>query len=130
MAPTPHGTARSSSIVRDISVLPSPSKRKRPAAGTDGSDILRGANKKSRVKKPIDPESLDLAKGLNHAIARLDSPLLADYIAQRTKRFAPHLSLLELQDRYVPGISEHYLASFSRFLYPWLILRRSGILQL
>lgn len=46
---------------------------------------------------------LNLGQGLNLTIAKLDNSLLADYVAQRTKRSCPDLSLVELEDRYIPG---------------------------
>ncbi|KAL8772037.1 MAG: hypothetical protein Q9209_002703 [Squamulea sp. 1 TL-2023] len=39
---------------------------------------------------------------INPAIGRMDNRLLADYVAQRTKQFSDHLSLVELEDMYVP----------------------------
>ena len=48
-------------------------------------------------------ERLDLEHGLNLAIGKLDSRLQADYVAQRTKRFSSELSLVELEDRHIPG---------------------------
>jgi hypothetical protein len=33
----------------------------------------------------------------------MDGRLLADYVAQRTKRFGGDLSLVELEDRHIPG---------------------------
>jgi protein CMS1 len=57
------------------------------------------------LKKPkdLDDEALDVDLGVNHAIAHMDSRLMADHIAQRTKRFRPELSLVEVEDVHVPG---------------------------
>ncbi len=62
--------------------------------------------KRKKVKKPkrIEDENLDLEHGLNLAIEKLDSRLQADYVAQRTKHCSYELSLVELEDRHVPGI--------------------------
>ncbi|KAL2353731.1 U3-containing 90S pre-ribosomal complex subunit-domain containing protein [Cryomyces antarcticus] len=56
------------------------------------------------TKKPkdIDDDELNTAAGVNTAVAHMDSRLLADHVAQRTKRFEPELSLVELEDRYIP----------------------------
>lgn len=73
--------------------------------------------KKSKKAKLDEDENLDLKKGLNLAIGKLDSRLLADYVAQRTKRFSTDLSLVELEDRHIPGIfgSEYYSRSMLIF---------------
>ncbi len=60
--------------------------------------------KKSKKSKSDEDYNLDMSRGLNLAIAKLDNRLLADYVAKRTKRFCPDLSLVELEDRYISGI--------------------------
>lgn len=74
-------------------------KRKREAEPKS-----KRAAKRKRTKKPkdINEDELDEELGVNTAIARMDSRLLADYVAQRTKRFESDLSLVELEDRYLP----------------------------
>ncbi|KAF2208249.1 hypothetical protein CERZMDRAFT_114759 [Cercospora zeae-maydis SCOH1-5] len=52
----------------------------------------------SRKPQDIDDSALDVDKGINTAIAQMDSQLMADYLAQRTKRFQPDLSLVEAED--------------------------------
>lgn len=91
-------------IEPDFARSPSPGtggKRKRE----DDSKLSKRA-KKLKTKKPknVDNEDLSEELGLNLAIGRMDSKLLADYMAQRTKRFEPDLSMVELEDRYVPGM--------------------------
>ncbi len=60
--------------------------------------------KKSKNSRSDEDYNLDMDLGLNLAIAKLDNRLLADYVAKRTKRFFPDLSLVELEDRYISGI--------------------------
>ena len=79
--------------------------------------------KRRRIKKPkrVEDENLDLEHGLNHAIGKLDSRLQADYVAQRTKHCFSELSLVELEDRHVPGIdsintSGRKISSFLKLL--------------
>ena len=60
------------------------------------------SNTKPELSKSLD-DHLDLARGLNHAIGRMHAPLLADYLAQRSRRFQPDLSMLEEADRRIPG---------------------------
>ncbi|KAI9875236.1 MAG: hypothetical protein M1830_008718 [Pleopsidium flavum] len=83
---------------------PSPTrsnKRKRDAASELAVDktIKR---KKKRKTRAIEDDDLDVQLGLNNAIGRMDGQLLADYVAQRTKRFGGDLSLVELEDRHIP----------------------------
>lgn len=63
----------------------------------------RRKSKRSKPSKLDEDFNLDLDRGLNLAIAKLDNRLLADYVATRTKRFFPDLSLVELEDKYISG---------------------------
>ncbi|EKG11589.1 hypothetical protein MPH_11082 [Macrophomina phaseolina MS6] len=74
-------------------------KRKRE---DDSKQSKRAKRRKNKKPKNIDDQDLNEELGLNLGIARMDSQLLADYMAQRTKRFEPDLSTVELEDRYVP----------------------------
>ncbi|KAL8985561.1 MAG: hypothetical protein Q9205_000763 [Flavoplaca limonia] len=47
----------------------------------------------------------NLGLGINTAISKMDTRLLADYVAQRTKRFGDDLSVVELEDLYIPEIA-------------------------
>ncbi|KAK3700343.1 Protein cms1 [Vermiconidia calcicola] len=60
--------------------------------------------KRRKLKKPkdVDDEALDVELGVNHAIAHMGSQLMADHVAQRTKRYQPELSLVEAEDYYIP----------------------------
>ncbi|KAK3072722.1 Protein cms1 [Teratosphaeriaceae sp. CCFEE 6253] len=62
------------------------------------------AAKRKKTKKPkdVDDEALDVELGVNHAIAHMDSRLLADHIAQRTKHFQPDMSMVEAEDLHIP----------------------------
>lgn len=69
---------------------------------------------KKKVPKDINDDDLDEKLGLNLAIGRMDGQLLVDHVAQRTKRFEPDLSTVEMEDRYLPGMRcKCSLASFS-----------------
>ena len=65
----------------------------------------RKSTEKFRSLQSIEDKDLDLDQGINHTIAKLDNRLLADYIARRVKHFSPDLSLVEVEDRCIPGIS-------------------------
>lgn len=85
----------------DAPAQSNPAKRKRD---NDAPAESKRAAKRKKAKKPKDvqDEALDEEKGVNHAIAHMDSSLMADHIAQRTKRFKPDLSLVETDDLHVP----------------------------
>ncbi|EGS22823.1 uncharacterized protein CTHT_0012990 [Thermochaetoides thermophila DSM 1495] len=56
--------------------------------------------KKRKHKRPTrdDDADLDVEAGLNRAFARMDGQLLADHLAQKTRRFGTELSSVELND--------------------------------
>ncbi|KAK4239358.1 U3-containing 90S pre-ribosomal complex subunit-domain containing protein [Achaetomium macrosporum] len=58
--------------------------------------------KQKKQKKARDDEGdLDTEAGLNRAFERMDGQLLADHIAQKTRRFGTDLSTVELSDLYI-----------------------------
>ena len=78
-------------------------KRKR------GADLEQGAKKapkksKSKKGKADEDDEIDTASGTNKAFSHMDSQLLADYVAQRTRKYESDLSLVELEDKYIPGL--------------------------
>lgn len=88
---------------------PQPTKRARMDDHDDGPEIpevrsvKRAKRRKARPGIPDQDLDLDLERGLNLAIGKMDRGLLADYIAQRTKRFRSELSAVELEDLHIPG---------------------------
>jgi protein CMS1 len=95
-------------LIEDVSDSDNPAqsnaaKRKRENETDAPTESKRAAKrKKSKKPKDVQDEALDEEKGVNHAIAHMDSNLMADHIAQRTKRFKPDLSLVEAEDLHVP----------------------------
>ena len=100
----------------DVSRSPSPSadtsrpiKRKLDFKVDEGEIKSKRSIKKRRSRKgkglADDDEILDLERGINTAIGQMDSRLLADWVAQQVKRFAPDLSMVELEDQYLPGMN-------------------------
>ena len=63
--------------------------------------------KKKQIERRLEDfeedEIYDLELGVNTAIGKMNGSLLADYIARRTKFFGVDLSLVELEDRRIPG---------------------------
>ena len=75
-------------------------KRKRE---DDAKPESKRAAKRKKTKKPkdVDDDAIDIEAGVNHAIGNMDSQLLADHLAQRTKRFQPDLSMVEAEDLHI-----------------------------
>lgn len=78
-------------------------KRKRGAAAAATSALK--PVQKSKKQKVMDDEDLDLDLSINRAFSQMNSQLLADYVAQRTRKFESDLSSIELEDRFVSGIT-------------------------
>ena len=68
------------------------------------NSVKREKSNKPKTTKSDEDHYLDLDRGLNLAFAKLDNRLLADYVATRTKRFFPDLSLVELEDIHISGM--------------------------
>jgi protein CMS1 len=78
---------------------PNLSKRKRAA-----QESKKAAKKpKPKNRNADEDDELDTENGIKRAFGIMDPHLLADYVAQRTKRYESDLSLVELEDRYIPG---------------------------
>ena len=97
-------------LVERLSASASPERStsaKRKRGDHDVKAETKRAAKRRKAKRPkdVEDEALDLEQGVNHAISHMDSRLLADHIAQRTKRFQAEMSLVELEDSYVPGMT-------------------------
>jgi protein CMS1 len=81
----------------------SKSSKKRKRA-VDLPEVKKNAKKaKSKKTKEDEEDELDLEAGINKAFSHMDNHLLADYIAQRTRRYESDLSSIELEDRKIPG---------------------------
>lgn len=88
----------------DVQTTTQSSKRKRDAEA--GETSKRAAKRqKSKKKHLTEDDELDTELGVNNAFSHMDSQLLADYVAQRTRLYEGDLSLVELEDKYIPGRS-------------------------
>ncbi|KZF24270.1 hypothetical protein L228DRAFT_245179 [Xylona heveae TC161] len=119
--------------------LPESNKRKRDETVEAAVEEKTSKRSKKRKNKKATSEGfadadLDTENGVNAALGKMDGSLLADYVAQRTKRFEGELSLVELEDRRLPekairdttswekprttatlpDFLEHYAAQFGR----------------
>ena len=86
------------------SASPPRSSKKRKHDAPSKEDKKSSKRRKTKKPKDVEDEALDVDLGVNHAIAHMDSRLMADHIAQRTKRFRPELSLVEVEDVHIPGL--------------------------
>ena len=64
----------------------------------------KSSNRKKKARRRITDEGIfDEELGVNTAIGQMDSQLLIDHVAQRTKKFEPRMSSVEMEDRYIPA---------------------------
>jgi len=92
-------------LIEELSASPEPQTSGKRKREDDSKTESKRAAKRKRSKKPKDiaDDALDAETGVNHAISHMESQLLADHIAQRTKRFQKDLSLVELEDLHIPA---------------------------
>lgn len=90
---------------------PATSNKRKRSVTSESTAVKKTKPIKKRKNQVVEDGDLDVQLGLNSAIGRMDSQLLADYVAQRTKRFGGDLSLVELEDRHIPGIQSFTLPS-------------------
>ncbi|KAM3064971.1 Protein cms1 [Clarireedia jacksonii] len=79
------------------------SKKRKRAKGQGHEESKNKESTKRKKPKPSEDEDIDVEAGLNHAIAKMDNHLLADYIARQTRRYEDDLSSIELEDKYLPA---------------------------
>ena len=101
-------------LLERLSATPEPNdsakvskKRKRETV----EQSAKKAAKKTKTKKAKNNEDdeIDVEAGINKAFAHMDNQLLADYVAQRTRKYESDLSSVELEDKYLPGKFECFL---------------------
>lgn len=78
-------------------------KRKRESAETEINARTKPSQHSENDAKDTTTETRETDSNINTAIGEMDNRLLADYVAQCTKRFGEDLSLVELEDMHVPG---------------------------
>lgn len=87
---------------------PAPISKRKRDGGNSYVEAKRAPGRKKFKKTGVDQdESKHQNQGLIPGMAKLDSHLLADYVAQRSKRFAADASLIELVDMRIPGTHIH-----------------------
>lgn len=95
-------------VESDASATTRVSKRKADAEDATPALSKRAAkrlkSKRSTRTEAKDPD-VDDENQINLAIGRMGPSHIADHIARQTKRFEPELSIVELEDRRIPGKS-------------------------
>lgn len=81
---------------------PAPNASKKRKRDVDLSTKKSVKPKKKKKPRAAEDDEWDLELGIHLAIGRMDSALVADYVAQQSKRFGSDLSLVELEDRHIP----------------------------
>ena len=87
----------------NVNEYPLTASLKRKGTDSDQNGLKSKKRRKIRKLDTAADGNLDLDSGLNLAIGKMDRRLLADFVAQRTKRFSPNLSPVELEDLHLPG---------------------------
>ena len=82
------------------------SKRKRKSDEHPDAKDLR--KKKAKSLRSASNMSPDLEGAINTAIGDLDSYLLADYVASKTRMLDSNLSSIELEEKHIPGTLPTY----------------------
>ncbi|MCJ1421976.1 hypothetical protein MMC32_008343 [Xylographa parallela] len=76
-------------------------KHKRSISDAPPKNTASGKKRRKKTTSLIN-DDLDFENGINSALGRLNSSLLADYFIQRTKTFAKDLSLVDLDEKRIP----------------------------
>ncbi|KAF8848782.1 hypothetical protein BDZ45DRAFT_256126 [Acephala macrosclerotiorum] len=82
---------------------PASSSKKRKRGAEEPATKKTAKKAKSKKTKAVEEDELDTELGINNAFSHMDNQLLADYIAQRTRKYESDLSSIELEDKYIPA---------------------------
>jgi len=87
------------------------SKKRKRGAEAEPTKKLAKKEKSKKSRAAFDDAELDMEIGVNKAFSHMDSQLLADYLAQRTRMYEKDLSSIEWEEKYLPGV---YFYVFTR----------------
>lgn len=91
-------------LVERLSASPDPENKDTSSKKRKRGSAIDTSKPKSKKAKAQNEDDLDVEAGINRAFAQMDNQLLADYVAQRTRKYESDLSMIELEDKYIPGI--------------------------
>ena len=81
-----------------------PTKRKITCMDNgNASDAIARRKKRVKTSKQDSRRSFDTDKNIDSALGSLDSQLLADYLVQKVRQYEPDLSLVEIEEKRIPG---------------------------
>ena len=81
-----------------------PSKRKRIETNGSISAVAKAPKrKKSKNRSSTHDQGLDMENNISTIVRDLNNQLMADYVAQKIRRHGSDLSLIELEEKYIPG---------------------------
>jgi protein CMS1 len=106
-------------IEAEFDATASSKKRKREAEPEATKDSKKAAKKLKRKEKKkqkvkeIDEDDLDQQLGVNHSFERMDGQLMADYVNARTRLYGKELSSVELEDKFIPGMTDIFFTIFT-----------------
>lgn len=76
-------------------------------AESEGKPPSKRSQKLKRKKRPKSGDlyhaDVDVENSINPAIGKLDASMLVDLVLRQVKKFEPELSVVELEDRRIPG---------------------------
>ena len=69
-------------------------------------NVRSNSDKRKKTKKllAVEQRESEPKDNFNPEIAKLDRPLLADYVARKTRQHSSHLSSVEFKDLHISGI--------------------------
>ena len=79
-----------------------PLKHKRSISDTPPKSTVNGKKRRKKTTSLINND-LDFENGINSVLGRLNRCLLVDHLTQRTKSFTKDLSLVDSEEKRVPG---------------------------
>jgi protein CMS1 len=100
-------------LLEHLSASPGPenprtvSKKRKRGVELERAPKKAAKKAKSKKQKAVEEDELDIDAGINNAFSHMNCQLLADYVAQRTRKYENDLSLVELEDKYIPGMFSH-----------------------
>ncbi|KAI9784725.1 MAG: hypothetical protein M1816_000728 [Peltula sp. TS41687] len=77
-------------------------KRKRASQDENNPKKKPAVSQASKHEQKSKESGVIRKSGIDEAFTMMDGRLLSDYLAQRTRDFEKHLSMVELEDRYIP----------------------------
>ena len=78
-------------------------KRRLAPQDVDAVDLETKVKKKRGAKSRTD-DAFDRDQGINTTIGQMDGCVLANLIAQSSRRFGKNLSAMELEDKHISGL--------------------------